>query len=113
MKTILSQNELNVIRRFVKSARPEGEKRSPLQNLIPVALGICGLLLITYSTLLFIKHPMDHTAKWTLLPGCISGIVLVSYCLVSIKQAASALEKSRLAKVLRKVLDSADKGDAE
>lgn len=113
MNNMLSQNELNVIRRFVKSTRPEQRNPSPFRYLIPAALGICGLLLFIYSVMLFLQNPTDHAAKLILLPGSISGMILIFFCLVSIKQAATAAEKSRLAKVLRKVLDSIEKTGTE
>jgi len=104
MESNLTDKELNFIRQLIANDKNKQE-RSLLSRIVPFINVLLGSALIIASSLFFLNDPTVYHAKWVLLPGALSGIVLLVIGLLLSKENALVIERKKMASILKKVIN--------
>jgi hypothetical protein len=104
MESNLTDKELNFIRQLIKNDTNKPEI-SILARAVPFVNVLLGSALIIVSSVFFLNDPTDYHAKWILLPGALSGIVLLVIGLLLSKENALNTERKKIASILKKLVN--------
>jgi hypothetical protein len=103
MEQNLTDRELDFIKKIMKSDDTKQE-RSMLSFLVAFVNIVLGSLLIISTAVFFLNSPTTEHAKWVLLPGSISGIILLLIGLLLSRENSRTAERKKIALILKKVI---------
>jgi hypothetical protein len=103
MEPNLSVKELDLIRQLIKNDK-NAREISTLTKVVPFVNVILGSALIIAACIFFLNDPTDDHAKWILMPGMLSGIILLVIGLLISKENAMVTFRMRMASILKKVI---------
>ena len=106
MESNLTDRELDFIKQLLKNDENRKQERTILVRILPILNALLGTALIFSSIVLFLNNPVINVAKWVLLPGIVSGIILLVTGLLLSRENARALERKKMAAILRKLVDA-------
>ncbi len=97
MESKLTDRELDFIKQLLKNDENKKQERTILVRIVPVLNALLGTALIFSSILLFLNNPVIKVAQWVLIPGVVSGIILLVTGLLLSRENARVLERKKMA----------------
>ena len=104
MSTQLTNQEQIFIEKYLKHSENIKNNSSIKYVAGYVILSLSGLFMLCYTTYLTMNYMVERVIHWVLIPGVISGVLLILTGFFLWKYYKKSVEKQKLLKIIKKLL---------